>query len=366
MHDITSGAAPAKDAPAQADFARNYANMIWQYRQAETVATMIYVGDRLGLFAAMADAGPLTADELAAKTGLHPRWLLEWMRLQAAGRVLIYRGEDRFELPAEANALLADRTSRAFAASSFTGGYAPKQIEGLIESFRTGIGKTYESEGPEGVTKSEERHRNSAERQVVPKMLPALDGVQEKLARGALVADVGCGDGALVLAMAKAFPNSTFHAMDPSKFSVAHVEQRAAEYGLSNVRAFVAPAETFPRDERYDLIVTFDCIHDMTQPQAAIDEIYRRLKDDGTWFIKDIRSKPKFEDNLRNPMLAMMYGFSLFSCMASAMSEPGGAGLGTLGFNPEVAERMSRQAGFTRFKMHDFRDPGNLYYEVRR
>lgn len=93
-------------------------------------------------------------------------------------------------------------------------------------------------------------------------MIPALDGVQEKLARGALVADVGSGDGALVLAVAKAFPNSTFHAIDPSKHSVAHIERRAAEYGLDNVHAFVAPAEKFPTDERYDLIVTFDCIHD--------------------------------------------------------------------------------------------------------
>jgi hypothetical protein len=89
------------------------------------------------------------------------------------------------------------------------------------------------------------------------------------------------------------------------------------------------------------------------------------IKDDGTWFIKDIRSKSDFQDNLRNPMLAMMYGFSLMSCMSSAMSEEGGAGLGTLGFNPEVAEAMCREAGFTRFKMHDFKDPGNLYYEVR-
>jgi 2-polyprenyl-3-methyl-5-hydroxy-6-metoxy-1,4-benzoquinol methylase len=366
MNDTTVAVTPTEAAQASADAARSYSNMIWQYRQAETVAAMIYVGDQLGLFAAMADAGPLTADALAAKTGLHPRWLLEWMRLQAAARVLIYRGDDRFQLPPEANDILADSSSRAFAASSFSGGSTPKQLAGLIESFRTGIGKTYESEGVEGVTKSEERHRNSAERQVVPKMIPALDGVLDKLSRGAFVADVGCGDGALVLAMAKAFPNSTFHAMDPSKFSVAHVDKRAAEYGLGNVRTFVAPAEKLPGDARYDLIVTFDCIHDMTRPQQAIDEIYRRLRDDGTWFIKDIRSKPKFEDNLRNPMLAMMYGFSLFSCMASAMSEPGGAGLGTLGFNPEVAERMSRQAGFTRFKMHDFRDPGNLYYEVRR
>lgn len=365
MHE-TIPMPPPPNMHVSADSARSYANMIWQYRQAETIAAMIYVGNRLGLFAAMADAGAITADALAARTGLHPRWLLEWLRLQAAARVLIYCGDDRFQLPPEARDLLADKSSRAFAADDFVGGYTPQQLEGLIESFRTGIGKTYESEGMTAVVKSEERHRKSAEQQVIPKMIPALDGVQDKLARGALIADVGCGDGALVLAMAKAFPNSMFHAMDPSKFSIAHVERRAAEYGLDNVRTFVAPAEKLPGDERYDLIVTFDCIHDMTQPQKAIEEIYRRLRDDGSWFIKDIRSKPKFEDNLRNPMLAMMYGFSLFSCMASAMSEPGGAGLGTLGFNPEVAERMSREAGFTRFTMHDFRDPGNLYYEVRR
>lgn len=357
---------PAAAKQTSEDAARQYASMIWQYRQAETVAAMIRVGDRLGLFKAMAGAGPLSAEELAAKTGLHPRWLLEWMRLQAAARVLAWRGGDRFELPCEANDVLAGSEAPGFAASSFMGGYPPEQLAGLMESFRTGIGKTYESEGPAGVTKSEERHRISAERSVVPKMIPALEGVAAKLEQGAQVADVGCGDGALVIALARAYPRSTFHAMDPSRFAVEHVERRVAEEGLKNVRAFVAPAQKFPLAERYDLITTFDCVHDMTQPQAAIEEIYRRLADDGTWFIKDIRSKPKFEDNLRNPMLAMMYGFSLFSCMASAMSEPGGAGLGTLGFNPEVAERMSRDAGFTQFKLHDFRDPGNLYYEVKR
>jgi SAM-dependent methyltransferase len=359
-------AAQAAAAPTSSDAARHYAHMIWQYRNAETVAGMIFVGDQLGLFKAMAGAGPLSAEDLAAKTGLHARWLLEWMRLQAAGRVLFYRGNDRFELPAEANDVLVDNDAAGFAASSFLGGHSPEQLAGLMQSFRTGIGKTYESEGRAAVTKAEERHRISAERSVVPKMIPALDGVAGKLEQGALAADVGCGDGALVIALAKAYPRSTFHAMDPNRFAVEHVEQRAAEAGLKNLRVLVAPAQQFPLTERYDLITTFDCIHDMAQPQAAIEEIYRRLADDGTWFIKDIRSKPKFEDNLRNPVLAMMYGFSLFSCMASAMSEPGGAGLGTLGFNPEVAESMSRKAGFTQFKAHDFRDPGNLYYEVRR
>jgi SAM-dependent methyltransferase len=359
-------AAQAAAAPKSSDAARHYAHMIWQYRNGETVAAMIFVGDQLGLFKAMAGAGALSADDLAAKTGLHPRWLLEWLRLQAAGRVLFYRGNDRFELPAEAYDVLVDNDSAGFAASSFLGGHSPEQLAGLMQSFRTGIGKTYESEGPAAVTKAEDRHRISAEKSVVPKMIPELEGVADKLKKGALAADIGCGDGALAIALAKAFPRSTFHAMDASRFAVEHVERRAAEAGLKNLRVFVAPAQKFPLTERYDLITTFDCIHDMAQPQAAIEEIYRRLADDGTWFIKDIRSKPKFEDNLRNPVLAMMYGFSLFSCMASAMSEPDGAGLGTLGFNPDVAERMCRKAGFTRFKPHDFRDPGNLYYEVRK
>jgi SAM-dependent methyltransferase len=330
-----------------------------------TGATMIYVGRRLGLFKAMADAGPLTADELAEKTGLHPRWLLEWLRLQAAAKILVYQPTDRFVLPPEATDLLANEASRAYAADSFAGGYPPEAIAGLIESFRTGIGKTYESDGPEAVTKSEARHIKTARTQVLPVMIPALDGVQEKLERGALVADLGCGDGALAVALAQAFPHSTIHAMDPNSHAIAHVERLGKQHSLDNLSTFVASADSLPGRDRYDLVITFDCVHDMTDPQKAIDEIFRRLKDDGVWFVKDIRSKPKFEDNLRNPMLAMMYSFSLFTCMSSAMSEPGGAGLGTLGFNPEVAETMSRRAGFTRFRMLDFKDPGNLYYEVR-
>ena len=357
--------ARAMNAAESSEGKKAYSSLVWGYRQAETVAAMIHVGHTLGIFRAMADAGPLSARQLADKTGLHERWLLEWMRLQAAAKILVYVPEDRFVLPAEATDILADESARAFAADSFTGGYDPEQIAGLIESFRTGIGKTYESDGAHAVTRSEARHIKSARTQVVPVMIPALDGVLEKLQQGALVADVGCGDGALAVALALAFPASTFHAMDPNSHAIAHVEKLAREHSLANLSTFVAPAQTFPTSDAYDLVVTFDCIHDMTDPQGAIDEIFRHLKTDGTWFVKDIRSKPRFEENLRNPMLAMMYGFSLFSCMASAMSEPGGAGLGTLGFNADVARTMSQSAGFTRFRMLDFKDPGNLYYEVR-
>ena len=152
---------------------------------------------------------------------------------------------------------------------------------------------------------------------------------------------------------------------DPSKHAVACVQEVAEQMNLENVKATVSAGEDLPGHQKFDLIITFDCLHDMTHPQEVMAVIRQRIEDDGTWFIKDIRSKADFEDNLRNPMLAMMYGFSLMSCMSSAMSTADGAGLGTLGFNPEVAETMCRKAGFTRFQMHDFKDPGNLYYEVR-
>ena len=124
-------------------------------------------------------------------------------------------------------------------------------------------------------------------------------------------------------------------------------------------------AEEVPADSNYDLVLTFDCLHDMTRPADAIAAIRGAIAPDGTWLIKDIRCDDSWDVNRRNPMLAMMFGFSVQVCMSSALSEPGGAGLGTVGFTTQVAEQMVRDAGFTRFTMHDFSDPANLYYEVR-
>jgi ubiquinone/menaquinone biosynthesis C-methylase UbiE len=179
------------------------------------------------------------------------------------------------------------------------------------------------------------------------------------------VADVGCGAGVAVLAMAEAFPASTFEGWDPSRHAIERANAALRDKGLDNVVLHVAAAEDLPGGATYDFVVTLDCIHDMPQPAGAIAAIRRAIRDDGTWLIKDIRSAPTWQENQRNPMLAMLYGTSVSACMSSAMSQPGGAGLGTLGFGPEVAERMCRDAAFTRFRMHDFEDPANLYYEVR-
>jgi SAM-dependent methyltransferase len=348
------------------DELKRYSFSVWSYKQGEMVSLMIHIGDRLGLYKALDGAGPLSAAELAERTGLQERWLLEWLRGQAAARLLDYHDGDRFELNPVGSAVLADEDgSLAFAAGAFSGATPPETVDKLIDAFRTGVGLSYEELGPNAAHRTERMLGPWVKQALVPQIIPALDGVVAKLESGAVVADVGCGGGVAISAMAEAFPKSEFHGFDPSNHAIARVEEKARDMGLGNMRAFVAGGESLPAEPTYDFVITFDCIHDMTRPGEVIASIRRALKPDGTWLIKDIRSMPDFKQNMRNPLLAMFYGFSVSACMSSALSEPDGAGLGTLGFNPEVAEAMVKGAGFSRFHLHDFDDPSNLYYEVR-
>jgi hypothetical protein len=147
--------------------------------------------------------------------------------------------------------------------------------------------------------------------------------------------------------------------------AVERARERVADAGLANVEIFERRAEELPVDGDYSLVLTFDCLHDMTRPVAAAAAIRGAISEDGTWLVKEVRCADTWAGNRRNPMLAMFLGFSITSCMSSALSEPGGAGLGTIGLPPGAVERLTREAGFTRFRMHDFEDPANLYYEVR-
>lgn len=348
------------------DDLKRFSFSVWSYKQGEMVSLMIHIGDRLGLYKAMDGAGPLSAAELAERTGLQERWLFEWLRGQAAARLLDYHDADRFELSPVGSAVLADEDgSLSFAAGAFSGQTPPETVDKLIDAFRTGIGLSYEELGPNAAHRTERMLGPWVKQALVPQIIPALDGVVDKLESGAVVADVGCGGGVAISAMAEAFPNSQFHGFDPSSHAITRVKEKAQEMGLANMEAFVAGGELLPAEPTYDFVITFDCIHDMTRPDEVIASIRRTLKPDGTWLIKDIRSMPDFKQNMRNPLLAMFYGFSVSACMSSALSEPDGAGLGTLGFNPEVAESMVKAAGFSRFHLHDFDDPSNLYYEVR-
>ena len=354
------------DAAIDPDALKRYSFSVWNYKMGEMVSLMIHLGDRLGLYKALQGAGAVTAADLAEKTGLKERWLLEWLRGQAAARLLHYHDGERFELPAEGAEVLANEEgSLAFAAGAFSGQTPPETVDKLAEAFQTGIGLSYQDLGPNAAHRTERMLGPWTRQELVPNILPALDGVVAKLDAGAVAADVGCGGGVALIAMAEAFPNSEFHGYDPSQHAVDRCHEKVELLGLDNVRLFVSGGESLPRAPTYDFLITFDCIHDMTRPGEVISSIRSALKDDGTWLIKDIRSQPDFRENMKNPLLAMFYGFSVSACMSSALSEPDGAGLGTLGFNPEVAEQMTKEGGFSRFQMHDFEDPSNLYYEVR-
>ena len=340
---------------------------VFGYLGGATISGMIHLGDRLGLYRALQDTGAVSSEELARKTGLHERWVREWLRGQAAARLVEYRGDGRFELSPEGAVVLANESSPFFSAGGFAG--LPQQLavlDRLPESFRTGIGLPYDAQGLEGNQAVERMFAPWFRTALVPFALPKLDGVVAKLERGAKVADVGCGAGVALIEMAKAFPRSDFHGYEIAQHALARAAANQAAAGVTNVTFHDASGDALPGDASFDLVTTFDCIHDMAHPAEVIRAIRRALKSDGTWFVADIQSAPTFEENLAdNKMAAMMYGFSVLSCMSSAMSEPNGAGLGTLGFNQPVARRMSSEAGFTRFTAHDFENPLNAYYEVR-
>jgi ubiquinone/menaquinone biosynthesis C-methylase UbiE len=331
-------------------------------------AGMIHLGDRLGLYAALRDARRrLTTRELADVTGLHERWVREWAYNQAAAHIVDVDGDERFSLSPEAAAVLASPDHPAFGMGMFHDLPTTMQkLETMPTSFTTGLGFDFDSHGPEGAIGLERSFEPWNNNFLLPVVVPALDGVVAKLSAGADVADVGCGAGSAVLLMAEAFPNSRFTGYDISQYALERARTKLSESGLSNA-AFLDPSERpLPVDNSLDLITTFDCIHDMTRPQQMMEMLRRAIRNDGTWLLVDIKAHDTFADNARkNPMAALMYGISLFSCMASAMSAPDGAGLGTLGLSENTARAMASAAGFTRFRRLAIENPINAFYEIR-
>jgi 2-polyprenyl-3-methyl-5-hydroxy-6-metoxy-1,4-benzoquinol methylase len=329
---------------------------------------MVYVGIELGLYAALHEGGAATSAELSVRTGLHERWLREWLQQQAASGLVDYDARtSKFEVSPEVWLLLGDPDELRTLRTNFAGlTYRFGVLDRLPEAFRTGIGVRWDERGPRAAEATELLFRNWYRQVLVPTALPLLEGVVDRLRAGGSAADVGCGTGLAMIEMARAFPAATFHGYETSQQSIERGQQHVRDAGLANITFHDAHADPLPEAPTYDFITTFDCLHDMTRPHEVAAAIRRAIKPDGVWFIADIDGARDFEANLaERPLSALFYAISVMSCMSSALSEEGGAGYGTLGL-PEPAMRgLVERAGFSRFRRVDLPHPVNAYYEAR-
>lgn len=343
---------------------QNFAQKIVGCYSGYAISLMIHIGDRLGLYTALSNQGAMNAAQLAKQTGLQQRWLLEWLREQASAGILEHRGEEHFMLSDAGAAVLANPASPFYLAGFFNSMVPLSTLDRTAQAFSTGIGMSYEEHGTNCACTM--KRMFAPGHALLPYFLGRVEGLVERLQSGGRVLDVGCGVGGALCELAKAFPNSTFVGCDESPTAIDIARSDTHDLGLTNIHYHVLKGENLPVSPEYDLVLTLDCVHDMAFPQKVLNAIRHTIKPDGVFVIKDIRSSNIIEENLGNPMAPLLYGLSVVYCLSSALSEPGGAGLGTMGFNPVVAKAMTAAAGFTRFEQLVIdEDPFNYFYAVR-
>ena len=325
---------------------------------------LVVVGERLGLYRALAAGGPMTPAELAGKTGTAERYVREWCAAQAAAEYLAYdAASGRYHLPPEQAVALTDDASPFCVIGGFIGmTSALRVVPTLIERFRDGKGIGW-NEHDAGLFEGTERFfRPGYGAFLVNSWIPALEGVEAKLQRGARVADVGCGHGASTIVMAKAYPKSTFAGFDYHGPSIEVARQRAKEAGVADRVTFEsAPAKEFP-GSGYDLVTFFDCLHDMGDPVGAARHVRGTLAPDGTWLLVEPFANDRVEDNL-NPLGRLFYSASTFICTPASLAQEVGLALGAQAGEKRLREVLT-QAGFTRVRRAT-ETPVNLVLEVR-
>ena len=324
----------------------------------------ILLGDRLGLYKAMADGEAITSAELAKKTGLHERYVREWLAGQAASGYIEYHPEKGvFSLTPEQAMAFAEEGSPAFFAGAFDVVQSTYPDEPKVaEAFRTGKGVGWHEHSKCLFSGTERFFRPGYNANLVPNWIPALEGVEARLKAGAKVADVGCGHGASTIVMAKAYPKSEFFGFDYHQPSIERAKELAAEAGVGDRITFAqASAKDFPA-KGYDLVAFFDCLHDMGDPVGAGKRVKEALAKDGVWMIVEPFANDHLKDNL-NPVGRVYYGASTFICTPASLSQEVALGLGAQAGERRL-RKVAAEAGFTRFRRAT-ETPFNMIFEAR-
>jgi SAM-dependent methyltransferase len=331
---------------------------------ATATAALVLIGDKLGLYKALAVTGPATPKALAEKTGTAERYVREWLAAQAAAGYVQYHAENgTYSMTPEQAVALADESSPAFVAGAYDVLQAMFLDEPKITSaFKSGSGVGWHEHSACLFRGTERFFRPGYAANLVQNWLPALDGVVDKLKRGAKVADVGCGHGASTVVMAKAFPKSKFVGFDYHGPSVERAKQSAKEAGVGDQCTFeVAPAKSYPGNA-YDLVALFDCLHDMGDPVGAAKHIRESLAPDGTFLLVEPAAADTVEGNL-NPVGRMFYAASTMLCVPASLSQEVGMALGAQAGEARLREVVTA-GGFKRFRKAAA-TPFNLVFEAR-
>jgi SAM-dependent methyltransferase len=331
---------------------------------ATIAAGSVVIGARLGLYRALA-VGPATPQELARRTGTHPRYVAEWLRGQAAGGyVTCDAATETYSLDEEQAFALTDENGSVYLPGAFLLALGALRAEPRITAaFRTGDGFGWHEHDVEVFVGCEQFFRPGYLAHLVPEWIPALSGVQDKLRAGARVADVGCGLGASSILLAREYPRSVIFGSDYHAGSVELARKRAADAGVADrVSMEVATAQSFS-GSGYALVSTFDCLHDMGDPVGAARHVRDALAADGSWLIVEPFAGDRVADNL-NPVGRVYYGFSTFLCVPNALSQSGGYALGAQAGEAAIRS-LVKDAGFTRFR-RVAETPFNLVYEAQK
>lgn len=323
------------------------------------------IGDRLGLMAGLRRGGPATSAELAARARVQERYAREWLHGMFAAGYLTYDADARrFSLPAAHARVLAEESGPYF----FGGAYqellgAFPVVHAVIDAFREGGGVAQQAYAPDLWTGMERFTAGWFENLLLQQWLPAVPDVRATLERGAAVADVGCGAGRALIKLAAEFPASTFVGYDAFPGQIERARTNAAATGVGDRVSFRLRDVAAGLDERYDVITTFDVVHDAVDPLGLLRAIRAALADDGAYLMLEINCADRLEDNA-GPVGTVLYGFSLLYCMTTSLAH-GGEGLGTCGTPPAKVAELGREAGFSRVERLPLENPFNVLYVLR-
>ena len=355
----------------QGNASEKQAELILSVMTGALTTNLLTVGDRLGLFAGLSKYGPCSAEDLAKQLSLNPRYISEWCRQMASTHIISTDEDAKMYWLNEAQKDTLVREFGDEASPYFSLGMLQaipdfyNMCTGVLpELFKTGKGLTYDAYG-EDLACGACRELGVWMRHFLPERCRALPGgVGEKLERGCLVADVGCGCGEAIFVAAAAFPASTFHGFDISETALAQARRTAAERSLKNVE-FINPGveERGMGEVQYDFVMTHDALHDMARPYEVMKSVRKSMKEGAVWVIGDMKAAPSHGVNVhKNPLAPLLYGFSCHLCLPSALSAPNAEGLGTLGLSENLMKEKLMEAGFKKVSVLDWDHPLNRYY----